>query len=283
MTLPWLRKQDPRYFQIGALSLLLIFLLATRDFSLGLVSILTLIFTCLATQGVGIWFLNQPLSSLLSCLISAISLCLLCRSHSLWVLALTSFLSIASKFTLKLNGKHFFNPTNFGILVTLTLTQKLWVSPGQWGDAVMLMAWISLMGMAVVYSAARFDITFTFLVSFCFLLMARVIYLGQPWAVLFHQINNGSLLLFSFFMISDPRSTPNHKLGRILFALLVAFLTFYFRFVLFHPLAIFWALFIISPFTLVIDALFSSERFEWPNVNYVRGLKVPLTKQRQST
>jgi hypothetical protein len=37
-----------------------------------------------------------------------------------------------------------------------------------------------------------------------------------------HRLQNGALLLFRFFMISDPKTTPDSRTGRILFALLVA-------------------------------------------------------------
>jgi hypothetical protein len=54
-------------------------------------------------------------------------------------------------------------------------------------------------------------------------------------------------------MITDPRSTPDRRLGRILFAVSVAGLAYWlqFRWQL-HP-ALFYALAVMSPLTPVID------------------------------
>ena len=51
------------------------------------------------------------------------------------------------------------------------------------------------------------------------LLVARAVWLGDPLAIPLHQLQSGSLLIFAFFMISDPRTAPDSRLGRFLFAL----------------------------------------------------------------
>src|SRR2546422_5386760 len=46
-----------------------------------------------------------------------------------------------------------------------------------------------------------------------------------PYTTLFRslkQLQSGALLLFTFFMISDPKTTPDSRAGRILFAIIVA-------------------------------------------------------------
>jgi Na+-translocating ferredoxin:NAD+ oxidoreductase RnfD subunit len=40
-------------------------------------------------------------------------------------------------------------------------------------------------------------------------------------------LQSGSLLIFAFFMISDPRTTPDSRLGRCVFAISVALLGHY--------------------------------------------------------
>ena len=74
----------------------------------------------------------------------------------------------------------------------------------------------------------------------------------------------GSLILFAFFMISDPKSTPDHKWGRVLFSGLVALLTYFIKFRLYNPNALVLALFFLSPLTLFIDKLLPAQRFDWP-------------------
>lgn len=258
-----LRETDARWFQIAFLTLMLVFGVLMRDFPIGPAAIAVGIGVAWLTQAAAIYLKKLPVSSLMSATISGLGLCLLCRTNSLLLLALASFLAIASKFVLTFRGKHFFNPTNFGVIFLWLVTSSIWVSPAQWGEEVVLFFWIAIMGVAVVHSAWRFDISFAFLGTFALLLTARVLYLGQPWAVLWHQFNSGALILFTFFMISDPRSTPNHRWGRIVFAVAVAFLTYFIRFHLFRSEAPLLALFFLSPITVALDLFWKDIRFEW--------------------
>ena len=52
---------------------------------------------------------------------------------------LASFIAIGSKFLLKYNGKHIFNPANIGIIATILITKNAWISPGQWGSNIILL------------------------------------------------------------------------------------------------------------------------------------------------
>ena len=55
----------------------------------------------------------------------------------------------------------------------------------------------------------------------------QVYVLGWPMDHFIHSVSTGSLLLFTFFMISDPRTSPNHPVARILWAVLIAAVSFY--------------------------------------------------------
>src|SRR6266566_49602 len=70
-----------------------------------------------------------------SALISGLSLCLLLRTNSLLLAMTAAFAAIAGKFVLRWNGKHIFNPTNFGLVIAMLCAgERVWVSPGQWGN-----------------------------------------------------------------------------------------------------------------------------------------------------
>ncbi len=66
-----------------------------------------------------------------------------------------------------------------------------------------------MLGVLVTNRARRGDISWTFLAFYLGALAMRVAYLGQRWAVWTHQLESGALLLFAFFMISDPMTGPN--------------------------------------------------------------------------
>src|SRR4051794_526420 len=68
----------------------------------------------------------------LSVLISAASLCLLLKTNHWQTSLLAAFLTVASKYALRVHQKHIFNPSAFGIVVTLLVTDDAWLSPGQW-------------------------------------------------------------------------------------------------------------------------------------------------------
>ncbi|MEL6399445.1 MAG: RnfABCDGE type electron transport complex subunit D [Cyanobacteria bacterium J06626_4] len=294
--------RDARDYQILFLSLFLLLGLATRDWTLKPAAIGVAIATCLLTQfifslmdsrwgttapatseaslpavasqpsrtqpaaeGLNAWT-NQALSQPLnwrSPLISALGLSLLLRVDHLPTMALAAFVAIASKFICKVEGKHFFNPANLGIIAALTLTHDAWVSPGQWGEEV----WYALIfvgaGGMVLKRVGRWDTTAAFLGSYALLEAGRNLYLGWTWDVWLHRLSSGSLLLFALFMVTDPRSIPNARPARLIWALSLAGLTFILRNYFYLSTAVFWALFLLSPLTILLDHLWQSERFNW--------------------
>jgi Na+-transporting NADH:ubiquinone oxidoreductase subunit NqrB len=178
-------------------------------------------------------------------------------------MALAGVLAIASKFVFRVRGKHFFNPGNFGIVAVLAFTGDAWVSPGQWGtDRVYLLLFTATAGM-ILRRVGRWETSGTFLLVYGGLEMFRDYRLGWTADVWLHQLSNGSLLLFAFFMITDPRSLPNSAPARVLWATALAGLTFYLQHAFYLATAPFWALFILSPTTVLLDRVWSARRFSW--------------------
>ena len=194
----------------------------------------------------------------------ALSLCLLLRTDALWIAALASAIAVGSKFVIRVRGKHVFNPTN-GALVALLLTTDLaWVSPGQWGTAAAFAFTMACAGMLVVNRAARSDVTLAFIAAWAAMLVGRSLSLGEPMTIPLHRLESGAFLLFSFFMISDPKTTPDSRLGRIAFAVLVATGAWYVQFRLFRTNGFLWALAAASLLVPVIDWFVPAARYQWP-------------------
>ena len=95
----------------------------------------------------------------------------------------------------------------------------------------------------------------------------RVLLLGQSWAVWWHQLGSGALLLFAFFMISDPMTIPNRPGARVAYAIVVAMGAAAWQYILFKPNALIWALFLLTPAVPLLDRLFPGERFDWRSPN----------------
>lgn len=258
---------DGRDYQIVGLTSLLVLGLITRDWSLQAGPILALFAGCLTTQYLGA-LSNQPQPgpvwlTLKSAVITALGLSLLLRTNHVLPLMVAAVGAIASKFILRVGDKHIFNPANFGIMITLVLTQHAWVSPGQWGTEAWLVALFLGLGGLVLKRVGRWDTSLVFLGTYAALEIARNAYLGWSWDVVLHRLTNGSLLLFAFFMITDPRSIPNARTSRIVWASSIALLTFGLRNYWYVSTAPFWALFFFSPITIVLDRLWQSPRFTW--------------------
>jgi Na+-transporting NADH:ubiquinone oxidoreductase subunit NqrB len=270
--------QDIRDYQILFLGLFLVLGIGTRDWTLRPELIVVVIATCLLTQWLlttvkGYWssVISQEsnandlrlFTGFRSAMITSLGLSLLLRADSWTTMALAGFLAIASKFIFKFGNKHFFNPANFGIISALIIAPDAWVSPGQWGDDW----WYGLLflgtGSMILKRVGRWDTTAAFLGAYSSLEAIRNIWLGWTWDVYLHRLTSGSLLLFALFMVTDPKSIPNARIGRIVWAICIAILTFILRNYFFVSTPVFWALFALAPLTLLFDFLWKAPLFEW--------------------
>ena len=255
---------DPRVYQIGALSLLLLYGYTRLQFDVVAAYVALILCTALGTQYLCTRFWKLPVFDPRSALISGLSLSLLLRANSVWWFMLAAVASITGKFLFRWNGKHLFNPTNFGI-VTMMLCPggNVWVCPGQWGNTAFFGFLLICLGGVVLNRARRGDVTCAFLASYLALVFGRSLWLGEPMAIPLHRIENGALLIFAFFMISDPRTTPDSRLGRILFAGLVAFGGWYVQYRLFRTNGLLWSLATFALAVPVIDLVLPASRFQW--------------------
>lgn len=259
-----LRLRDPRLYQIAVLASLLVYGVTRLDLEVSAPRAAVLLATALLTQYACTRIWRLPSFDPRSALISGLSLCLLLRTGSLLLAALAALVTIASKFVIRWRGKHVFNPTNFGIVAMMLATGgAVWVSPGQWGSAAFFAFLIACLGGLVVNRAARSDVTHAFLAFYLAVLFGRALWLGQPMAIPLHQLQNGSFLIFTFFMISDPRTTPDSRAGRVLFALLVALGAGFVHFVLYRPNGLILSLALLSPLVPLLDRLLPGERYIW--------------------
>ena len=119
----------------------------------------------------------------------------------------------------------------------------------------------------VLKQVGRWDTSIAFLLAYGGLEAVRNLWLGWSWDVWQHQFMSGSLLLFALFMLTDPRSIPNSKTGRLVWSLAIAITTFILQDYFYLSTAIFWSLFIISPLTVLLDIVWSAPRFNWQRLS----------------
>ena len=256
-------RADPRLFQIGSLATLLAVNIAWFDMGARpLQSLITIAATMAAQALFGHAFAAG--FEWRSAAITGLSLSLLLRTNEPMLWCAAGILAIGSKFLIRVRGKHLFNPAAFAIVALLLAGGgRVWVSPGQWGAQVWLGLLVASAGMLVLTKSRRIDTALAFIACYGGLLLWRAFVLGDPIAIPLHQMQTGSLLIFTCFMITDPRSTPDRRAGRLLFAALVALLAYRLQFTEQMRTALYFALIAVSLTTPLIDLVLPAERFRW--------------------
>ncbi len=267
--------RDPRLYQIATLLTLIGFGSLVVGLGVRPANAAAIVAAGLLTQWAAVRLLDlrfDPLSPLITCL----SLTLLLRTDAAWIAALAAVIAIASKFLLRWDGRHFFNPANLGIAAVLLLSDDAWVSAGQWGSTAFFGFAVLCLGTFVVTRALRADVTLAFLGAYAAMLTARALWLGDPLAIPAHHLQNGALLVFAFFMISDPKTTPSSSPARVLYAIVVAAGAMAVHFVLYRPNGLIWSLVCSAPLVPLFNRLFPDRHYVWP------GLALPLQPATRS-
>lgn len=254
--------KDPRNFQSFALFSLLIFGVSQRAFDITLSHTILIFTTACSIQWLGSLLIASKVD-FKSPLITSLSLTLLLRADQAWPLALAAAIAIGSKFLFRLNGKHVFNPANIGIVAMLLFTDAVWTTPGQWGSAVWLAAIMAGAGLFVVYRAARIDVPLIFLGTFAALILGRALWLGDPLAIPLLRLQNGALILFAFFMISDPKTTPDGPYARTAFCMFSAILAYVLSYHFFIADALFYSLAIMCLIRPALEFFNPADKYKW--------------------
>lgn len=200
--------------------------------------------------------------NLASAYITGISVGILIRSNMIWPYVVTALLSILSKYVLRYKGRHLWNPSNFGVSWMLFMASAYVAGLGiQWGNYVLPMSVIWLLGLGIVYRAKKLHITLVYIVSFTVLAYVRCLITGDPFLAELSPLTGPMYQLFIFFMITDPGTTVSTKKGQIIVVVLVAIVEFFLRLdgFIYAP---FYALFLVGPVSRFIDLKKSTSKAE---------------------
>lgn len=257
------RLRDPRLYQVVVLTSLLAFGIGLLDFGIRWQNAVAIMLTAQLTQYAGSRLAGLPRFDPLSALITSLSLTLLLRTEFAGLAATAAVIAIGSKFLIRFRNKHIFNPANVALVSLMLLSDRAWVSSGQWGSAAIGAFALACLGFLVLTRAKRAETTIAFLCIYGSLLFGRALWLGDPLSIPLHQLQNGALLIFAFFMISDPKTTPDAPFGRVLFAMIVAATAFTIQFIFYQPNGPILALILCAPLVPVIDAVLHGSQYRW--------------------
>jgi Na+-translocating ferredoxin:NAD+ oxidoreductase RnfD subunit len=190
---------------------------------------------------------------LASAYITGISVGILTRSPFLWPYVLVSLISIATKYVLRLKGRHLWNPSNFGVCAALFLAPStVALLSIQWGNAIWPMIVIWLLGAVIVWRVGRLHISATYVGSFLALSYFRSLVTGTPWLATVAPITGPMYQLFIFFMVTDPKTTVRPKWAQAFVVFLVAVVEMALRLqeIVYAPM---YSLFIVGPIAMLIE------------------------------
>jgi ASPIC and UnbV/FG-GAP-like repeat len=155
--------------------------------------------------------------------------------HGWWIFAGTAAVSLLSKYLIQFRGGHVFNPSNFGLVLCFLLLGPERADPLDfwWGPMspalALALAIIVIGGLAILSRLRLLEIAVGFWLAFAAALavlaasgheMTARWHLGpitgwEFWRVL---VLSPEILVFLFFMITDPKTIPRGRAGRRAYA-----------------------------------------------------------------
>jgi Na+-transporting NADH:ubiquinone oxidoreductase subunit NqrB len=162
--------------------------------------------------------------------------------HGIQYFVLAALLSLLSKYLIRPGGRHLFNPSNFGVVWTLLVIgptkvfpQYLWWGPLRSTPVVTALALVVLGGVWVLRPVHMGAMAVGFLDVF-WPLVAWFAVGGANFSAIWHSgpVTGGTywsticlspeLLIFVFFMMSDPQTAPRARTARVIYGALTAVL-----------------------------------------------------------
>lgn len=201
--------------------------------------------TCLAICGIMELFASfyrsqyKAITLPITGFISAGTFFLFVESPFIQIYIMGAVLAILSKYLIRYNGKHVFNPGNIAILLTIILLPQYAVSvPGQWGGEIWLIILVGLIGMLVSSIAGRILLSVSYIGAFILFSCVRAYYFDISPFFLAGTVIGVPGMIYAFHFITDPVTTPNTRKSQILFGVAIAGLDVYLRYieVLYAPL-----------------------------------------------
>jgi|CXWL01.1.fsa_nt_gi Na+-translocating ferredoxin:NAD+ oxidoreductase RnfD subunit len=209
--------RDPRIMNSAAVTLWVILGQTVYFFNRSPVDLIAAIGTACALDFILGIILFRLISLPLSAYLTGISIVILVESNDWRVYVVASIWGILSKYLIRDAKRHFFNPSNFAIVMILLLGQGVAsISPGsQWGADYRIAVIILCLGLLMMWRVHRLDLAFAWLSGYVFMGLVRMA-LGQGGLVfVLGPMTGAEFALFTFVMMPDPKTSPPTSRGRI--------------------------------------------------------------------
>lgn len=225
----WFQNLDPRIPVAAILFTYLVLGLTTLGFNRSPLQAITTTCSCLMFEVLLCRIFNKKWVLPLSALITSFSLSFLLNySHDFYLLFIPIFFSIGSKYIFTFNGRHALNPAMMGVSLSLLLSQELvTAAPAyQWNGIAAMSLFIVTLGLVfVIPKVNRHWLVISFLITFSLqtALRAWIMKHHLPFETLFlGTLSSPSFYIFTFFMITDPATSPKDKKQQIIVGISLA-------------------------------------------------------------
>lgn len=182
--------------------------------------------TCVATVGLQLFYdyvFFRVTKPSLSAFITSLGLSLLVNfGHSYWYPLVPVFFAISTKYVFTLRGRHVFNPALMGVALSLLVTNEfISAAPAyQWNEISSMPLIIAGFAMFLFMPKInRHWLVLAWLGTFTLQIVFRSILIKHylPWQTLFFgTLSSPAFFLFTFFMITDPATSPKTKREQII-------------------------------------------------------------------
>lgn len=190
---------------------------------------LAIVTSILMELAMGLLF-TKKVPHLASAYVSGISCGILVRSPEFWPYVVVAALSIVSKYVIRVNGRHLWNPSNLGIVLLLVFAHdSVSTLTFQWGNHPWAAFVIWALGLFIVSRLKRLHICLTYIGCFVAYSFLRTFVTHDSFSTEVAPITGPMYQLFILFMITDPKTTVHSKNGQMLVAFLVATVECVFR------------------------------------------------------
>lgn len=221
----WLTTATPPWLFAGLLSLIVIVGEVFFDILGGFDRLALTLGTAFAAE----WVLSRLFAgrrgNMISAYITGNSVLVLTKPAAglLWPFALGPLLAIGSKFALTYRGRHLWNPTNLSFSLLLLLAPgSVAILSHQWGNDVWIALTLMGLGFFIASKAKLLHIPLTYVLAFGVLAALRAAWLDVPVLAELAPITGPVGILFTFFMLTDPKTVVRTRSGRVCVVVLIA-------------------------------------------------------------
>ncbi|MBL7789414.1 MAG: hypothetical protein JNL75_06220 [Chitinophagales bacterium] len=210
-----------------------------------------------------------PVNASISTIITTMLLGLLIRTEFIFICGMLSFFAVSSKYIFQYEGKHLFNPANFGLVFMMLFTKQAFITTLRLDVFLLVVVVLGILLILYRSNVKKVDI-----LLFYFVIHYILTFIFSLFDIVINNVDWKDLwfVIYALILLADPLSSPNSRIGRLLWVFTIVLCTFVLSSLFMVTYASFFALAIAGILMPLVDKIFKKEtRFSWDSV-YKRPL-----------